>query len=114
MKKIILTTLLLFAVTLTYSQKKVTSMTEANTAEMVKVLKLNADQEAAVYKIHLTKNEQLAANKEDKSLSKEQVKANQKAIFKTAQNEFRTLLGKEKVKEWNTYKNAQKKAKNNR
>lgn len=108
MKKVILTLVLVLAVSFSYGQNKsVEKMAAANTKEMVKVLSLDSDQEAAIYKINLDKNKKLVANKANSSLTKEELKVNRKAIYKEAQQAFRKVLGKEKVKEWNVFKNAQ-------
>lgn len=108
MKKVIITLALVLAVSISYGQNKsVEKMTEANTKEMVKVLSLDSDQEAAIYKINLEKNKELVANRANSSLTKEELKENRKAIYKKAQQAFREVLGKDKVKEWNVFKNAQ-------
>jgi len=111
MKKVIVTLVFVLAVTLSYGQSKIEKMAKSNTKEMVKVLSLDTDQEAEIYAINLDKNEKLAANIADASQSAEEMKANKRAIYKEAQQAFRTALGKDKVKEWNVYKNAQTAAK---
>jgi len=115
MKKIVIIVVFVLTATLSFGQNKsVEEMAEANTKEMVEVLSLNADQEAAIYKINLDKNRKLEANKANKSLSNEEMKVNRKAIYKKAQNDFREAIGKEKVKEWNVFKNAQTAARKNK
>lgn len=88
-------------------------MTIANTKEMVKVLSLDAEVESKIYNINLEKNTALVANKA-KEQSKEEMTNNRKAIYKEAQHKFRDLLGKDKLKEWNTYKKEQTTAKKNK
>jgi len=111
MKNAVLAIVLVLGLSFSYGQNKsVEKMTELNTKEMVKVLSLITDQEASIYKINLDKNTKLEANRTNSSLTKDEKIINRKSIYKEAQQAFRAVLGKEKVKEWNVYKNAQSEA----
>ena len=114
MKKIIIVLVVALSVTFTYGQKKTAEqMAEANTKEMVKVLSLDADQEAKIYEVNLVKNTKIKANNSIEQ-SKEEKKANQKVIYVEAGKKFKEILGLDTMKEWWAYKDAQKAAKKNK
>lgn len=107
MKKIIILLVFVLSVSFSYGQKSAEQRAKANTKEMVKVMALGSDLEAQIYELNLAKNTKLMAN--DKlEQSKEEKKANQKAIFAAAGKQFRETLGLDKMKEWWAYKDAQK------
>ncbi len=116
MKQLLLTLALALTVSLSFGQKKKggpspEKQAAQNTKEMVNFLGLDADQEAAMYKIHLEKNKKLLANKADGSLTAEEKKAARKAIYKEAQSEFKTVISNEELKKWNAHKKSQNKKK---
>ena len=105
MKKVIVTLVLVLVASFSYGQKSAEQRAKANTKEMVKVLSLDANQEAQVYEVNLVKNTKLMAN--DKLESKEEKKANKKAIYVAAGKKIKEIVGLEKMKEWWSYKKAQ-------
>ena len=108
MKKVIATLCLILTVSFSYAQKNtIKQLAQANTKEMTKVLSLDRAQEKVVFDINLEKNSKLKINKANKSLTAEEKKAAQTAIYKEAQIAFKTALGNAKLKEWNVFKNAQ-------
>ena len=114
MKKIITVLVLVLSVSFSYGQKApAAKRAEANTKEMVKVLSLDADQKTQIYEINLVKNTKLIANNA-KEQSKEEKKANQKAIFIEAGKKYKEILGLDTMKVWWAYKDAQKAAKKNK
>lgn len=116
MKQLLLTLALALTVSLSFGQKKkggpsAEKMAAANTKEMVSFLGLDAEQEAAMYKIHLEKSQKLIANKTDGSLTDEEKKTARKAIYKEAQIAFKNIISAEELKSWNQHKRSQKKKK---
>ena len=109
MKKVLLTLGLVLAVSFSYGQNSAEKRAKANTKEMLKVLSLDADQEAQVYEVNLVKNTKLLVN--DKLESKEEKKANRKAIYSAAGKKIKEIVGLDKMKEWWAYKAAQSAAK---
>ena len=110
MKKLFLSIAFIFAVSSGFSQNKKTPevASERNTTEMVKFLELDESTEKNLYKIHLEKNKQLFAIREDSSLSAEEKKLKKKATYKQAQKGFREILSSEQMKAWNQHKNPKK------
>ncbi len=107
MNKIITVLVLALTVTFSYGQKSAEKVAAANTKEMVKVLSLDADQEAKINEINVVKNTKLIANKA-KEQSEDEMKANQKEIFVEAGKKFREILGLDKMKEWWAYQDEKK------
>lgn len=112
MKKIIIVFVVALSVTFTYGQKSAEERATNNTKEMVKVLSLDADQEAEIYEVNVVKNTKLMANDKIEQ-SNEEKKANQKEIYAEAGKKFKEILGLDTMKEWWAYKDAQKTAKKN-
>ncbi|MGB2128901.1 MAG: hypothetical protein ACPHXR_05430 [Flavicella sp.] len=112
MKKIIATLVLVLTVSVSFAQQKskAEKMATQNTKEMVKVLSLDADQEAKVYAINVEKNKQLIANNK-KEQSIEAKKAAQKEIYVNAGGQFKEILGLETMKVWWEFKKQQEAAK---
>ena len=97
MKQLLLTLALALTVSLSFGQKKkggpsAEKMAAANTKEMVSFLGLDAEQEAAMYKIHFEKNQKLIANKSDGSLTDEEKKTARKAIYKKLKLHLKQLF----------------------
>jgi hypothetical protein len=109
MKKVIVTLVLVLVTSFSYGQKLAEKRAKENTKEMVKVLSLDANEEAQVYEVNLEKNTKLMAN--DKLESKEEKKANRKVIYVAAGKKFKEIVGFERMKEWWAYKEAQSAAK---
>ena len=103
MKKVIITLVLVLVASFSYGQKSAEQRAKANTKEMVKVLSLDANQEAQVYEVNLVKNTKLMAN--DKlEQSQEEKRANRKAIYVAAGQKFKEIVGLEKMKVWWAHK----------
>ncbi len=103
MKKVIVTLVLVLVASFSYGQKSAEQRAKANTKEMVKVLSLDANQEAQVYEVNLVKNRKLMAN--DKlEQSQEEKRANRKAIYVAAGQKFKEIVGLEKMKVWWAHK----------
>ena len=110
MKKVITVIALILSVSFSFAQKDKLAEKRAtnNTKEMVKVLSLDSDQEAAIYKVNLVKNQKLIAN-EKVNQSKEEKKANQKEIFLQAGVDFKQVIGLDTMREWWAYLDEKKK-----
>ncbi len=108
MKKIIATLVLVLTVSISFAQQKskAEKMATQNTKEMVKVLSLDADQEASIYAINVEKNQKLIDNNK-KEQPKDAKKANQKEIYVEAGRQFKELLGLDTMKVWWEFKKQQ-------
>ena len=108
MKKIIATLILVLTVSISFAQEKskAEKMATQNTKEMVKVLSLDADQEASIYAINVEKNQKLIDNT-NKEQTKDAKKANQKEIYMEAGGQFKELLGLDTMKVWWEFKKQQ-------
>jgi hypothetical protein len=103
MKKVIVTLVLVLVTSFSYGQKLAEKRAKENTKEMVKVLSLDANEEAQVYEVNLEKNTKLMAN--DKlEQSQEEKRANRKVIYVAAGQKFKEIVGLEKMKVWWAYK----------
>jgi hypothetical protein len=103
MKKI---TLLLFFVLATNVYSQNTSEERANeiTNEMSEVLSLNADEKAKVYEIQLKRFHEVAIIRSTYAEDLETKKAELKKVYNRLSGKLKSALGKDKMKEWRTYK----------
>ena len=103
MKKI---TLLLFFVLATNVYSQNTSEERANeiTNEMSEVLSLNADEKAKVYEIQLKRFHEVAIIRSTYAEDPETKKAELKKVYNRLSGKLKSTLGKDKMKDWRTYK----------
>ena len=103
MKKI---TLLLFFVLATNVYSQNTSEERANeiTNEMSEVLSLNADEKAKVYEIQLKRFHEVAIIRSTYAEDPETKKAELKKVYNRLSGKLKSTLGKDKMKDWRTYR----------
>ena len=103
MKKI---SLLLFFVLATNVYSQNTSEERANeiTNEMSEVLSLNADEKAKVYEIQLKRFHEVAIIRSTYAEDPETKKAELKKVYNRLSGKLKSTLGKDKMKDWRTYK----------
>ena len=104
MKKINVLLLLMFLATNVYSQNTIEERATKITNEMSEVLSLNAKESAKVYEIQLKRYNEVNTIRSTFAQDPETKKAELKKVYNRLSGKLKSTLGKDKMKDWRTYK----------
>jgi len=104
MKKISLLLFLMVLATNVYSQNTSEDRAIKITNEMSEVLSLDDDEKEKVYEIQLKRFHEVAIIRSTYAEDLETKKAELKKVYKRLSGKLKSALGKDKMKEWRTYK----------
>ena len=104
MKKISLLLFLMVLATNVYSQNTSEERASKITDEMSEVMSLDEDEKAKVYEIQLKRFHEVAIIRSTYAEDPETKKAELKKVYNRLSGKLKSTLGKDKMKDWRTYK----------
>ena len=104
MKKINVLLLLMVLATNVYSQNTSEERATKITNEMSEVLSLNAEETSTVYEIQLKRFNEVNTVRSSYAQDPETKKAELKKVYNRLSGKLKSTLGKDKMKDWRTYK----------
>jgi|TARA_B110000977_G_scaffold178091_1_gene235290 hypothetical protein len=104
MKKISLLLFLMVSATNVYSQNTSEDRALKITNEMSEVLSLDDDEKEKVYEIQIKRYHEVAIIRSTYAEDLETKKAELKKVYNRLSGKLKSALGKDKMKEWRTYK----------
>ena len=104
MKKISLLLFLMVSATNVYSQNTNEDRAIKITNEMSEVLSLDDDEKEKVYEIQIKRYHEVAIIRSTYAEDLETKKAELKKVYNRLSGKLKSALGKDKMKEWRTYK----------
>ena len=112
-KTVSLMAVLLFISTTIFAisaEDKIIKAAKAKTASFVQVVNLDKDEEVQVYKILLTKEQQLSVARKKYKGDKEAFRAEMKPANRDYNRQIKDIIGGKRMKEMNEYNKAQRAA----